>query len=120
MVFDLVNQHLGTIKVLNGLKLEAQTASCAVEPLVKKEENLEIVAQSNTTEVFNQVTPAMMTKEQWIDPVLCLVYQYMLFGNKLRPADVAKVKFKAAQKYLLQFDWLTLKKDVLPPCINPY
>ena len=37
----------------------------------------------------------------------------MLAGDELRPADVAKIKSKAAQKYLLQYDLLTLKKDVL-------
>ena len=34
-------------------------------------------------------------------------------GEKLKTSAIAKVKSKAVRKYLLQFDWLTLKKGVL-------
>ena len=53
-----------------------------------------------------------MAKEQGRGPVLGLVYQYMIADNKLRLADVAKVKYKVVQKYLLQLNQLTLK-DIL-------
>ena len=59
---------------------------CGRTPLIEEKDNLEIVIQSNTTEVFDQVTPTTMVKEQ------CKGYQYVLAGNKLRPADIAKVK----------------------------
>ena len=76
--------------------MEAQTISCVVEPLVKEEENLEMLAQSNIFQYSDHVTPTTMAKEQHKDPALGLFHQYVLAGNKLRPANVAKVKSKAA------------------------
>ena len=42
-VYEKVNWHLGTIKISNDLKVEVQTISCVVEPLINEERNLEII-----------------------------------------------------------------------------
>ena len=48
-VCEIFSWHLDTTKIPNGLKVEAQTISCVAEPLIKEEDNLEIVAKSSTT-----------------------------------------------------------------------
>ena len=48
-----------------------------------------------------------------------MVYKHVTADEKLKTSAIAKVKSKAVRKYLLQFDWLTLKKGVLYRlCIN--
>ena len=54
-----------------------------------------------------------MSEEQQKDPTLKLVYQLVTAGEKPKTSAIAKIKPKAVQKYLLQFDRLTLKKGVL-------
>ena len=88
---EIINWHLCLTKILNSLNLEVQTISCLVEPLVKEEKYLKIMAQSNTIKVSDQVIPAILTKEQYNDTFLGLVYQYVLAGDKLRPVHVATV-----------------------------
>ena len=61
-VYGKVNWHLVGTKIMNDLKVEAQTISCVVEPLIRDDTILEIVAQSNAIKVFDQVTPATITK----------------------------------------------------------
>ena len=56
---------------------------------------------------------SIMNKDQCKDPVLGLVYQYMLPGDKIGKiglVDVAKVKYKAVHKYPLHLYHLPLKK----------
>ena len=77
LVCETGNLHLGTTKIPNDLNVEAHAVSCVVKPLIREEENLEIVDQSNTIEVFEQVIPTTMAKVQCKDPVLSLVYQYV-------------------------------------------
>ena len=54
-----------------------------------------------------------MKQEQQKDPILELVYKQVTAGKKPKTSAITKVKSKAVRKYLLQFDWLTLKKGVL-------
>ena len=54
-----------------------------------------------------------MKEEQQRDLILKLVYKQVTDGEKLKTSAIAKVKSKAVRKYLLQFNWLTLKKGVL-------
>ena len=54
-----------------------------------------------------------MCEEQQKDPTLELVYKLVTAGEKPKTLPIAKIKSKAVQKYLLQFDRLTLKKGVL-------
>ena len=54
-----------------------------------------------------------MKEEQQKDLILGLVYKYVTAGNKPKTSAIAKFKSKAVRKYLLQFEWLTLKKGVL-------
>ena len=107
MVCEIVKWHLGISKIPIHSKVEAQTVSCVVEPFINKEKNYDQV------NVFDQVTSAIMAKEQYKDLVLGLVYQNVLAGDKLKLVDVAKVKFNVAHKYLLHSDQLSLKKGVL-------
>ena len=73
----------------------------------------EIVSDINAVSTFEHVTPKQMSEEQQKDPTLELVYNLVTAGEKPKPLAIAKIKSKAVQKYLLQFDRLTLKKGVL-------
>ena len=81
-----------------------------------KEEDInenEIVSEINAVSTFEHITPEQMSEEQQKDPTLELVYQLVTAGEKPKTLAIAKIKSKAVQKYLLQFDRLTLKKGVL-------
>ena len=52
-----------------------------------------------------------MAEEQQKDPTLEFVYQLVTAGEKPKSLAVAKIKSKAVQKYLLQFDRLTMEKE---------
>ena len=54
-----------------------------------------------------------MAKAQLKDSVLGLVIPFILKGVKPKVSVIAKIRCKAARKYLLQFDRLVLKKGVL-------
>ena len=54
-----------------------------------------------------------MAEEQYKDPILKLVYQYLTAGKKPKTSTITKIKSKAMQKYLLQFDRLTIKNGML-------
>ena len=60
--------------------------------------------------VFGKVTPEEMKEEQQKDLILELVYKQVTADEKLKTSAIAKLKSKAVRKYLLQFDWLILKK----------
>ena len=63
--------------------------------------------------VLNQVTPEDIAEEQKKDPILGLVCLCSTAGEKLISSAITKIKSKAVQKYLLQFDRLTFKQGVL-------
>ena len=67
----------------------------------------------NSVSVLNQVTPEDMAEKQKRDSILSLVCQYVTAGEKLKTSVISKIKPKAVQKYLLQFDRLTFKQGVL-------
>ena len=67
----------------------------------------------NSVPVLNQVTPEDMVEEQKKDPFLRLVCPYVTAREKLKSWAITKIKSKAVQKYLLQFDRLTFKQGVL-------
>ena len=73
----------------------------------------EIVSNINAVSTFEHVTPKQMSEEQQKDPTLELVYELVTAGEKPKTSAIAKIKSKAVQKYLLQFDRLTLKKGFL-------
>ena len=54
-----------------------------------------------------------MVEEQKRDPILGLVCQFVIAREKLKASAISKIKSKAVQKYLLQFDRLTFKQGVL-------
>ena len=67
----------------------------------------------NAVSIFGKVTPEEMKEEQQKDPILKLVYKQVTASKKLKTSAIIKVKSKAVRKYLIQFNWLTLKKCVL-------
>ena len=73
----------------------------------------EIQGMVNSVSVLNQVTPEDMAEEQKRDLILGLVCPYVTAREKLKSLAIAKIKSKAVQKYLLQFDRLTFKWGVL-------
>ena len=74
---------------------------------------LDLTAQTSAVSVFNQVPLATLAKAQSKDPVLGLVIPFVHKGVKPKGVVISKIKCKAAQKYLLQFDHLVLKQCVL-------
>ena len=98
------------------MKEEAQDSSCAVQSIVEKEyeqyeeELKEIVSEANAVSIFGKVSPEEMKEEQQKDLILGLVYKEVTAGKKPKSTAIAKIKSKAVRKYLLQFDWLTVKK----------
>ena len=88
-VCEAVDLYLNSTKIPEDLMQEAQNISCAIEPIIEEEDKNEIVSGVNAVFIFEQVTP-----------------------EKIAEA-IGKIKSKAVQKYLLQFDRLTMKKGVL-------
>ena len=73
----------------------------------------DLTVQTSAVSVFNQVPLATMAEAQSKDSVLGLVIQFMHKGVKPKGLVIAKIRCKAACKYLLQFDHLVLKQGVL-------
>ena len=67
----------------------------------------------NTVSILNQITPEDMTEEQGKDTIHRIVWLYIKAGKQLKSSAIAKIKSKAVQKYLLQFDRLTFKHGLL-------
>ena len=63
--------------------------------------------------IFEQATPTKMAEEQQKDTTCELVYQLVTAGEKPKTSAIAKIKSKVVQKYLLQFNRLTMKKGGL-------
>ena len=116
---EALDQCLNGSKIPEVLKQEAQDISCAVQSIVEEEyeqyeeEIKEIVSEVNAVSIFGKVSPEEMKEEQQKDPILGLVYKQVTAGEKPKTSAIAKMKSKAVRKYLLQFEWLTLKKGVL-------
>ena len=72
-----------------------------------------ITTQTSAVSVFDQVPSATMAEVQIKDSVLGLVIPFIHKGVKPKVSVIAKIRCKAAQKYLLQFDRLILKQGVL-------
>ena len=72
-----------------------------------------LTAQTRAVSVFDQVPLATMAKAQLTDSVLGLVIPFIRKGVKPKVSVIAKIRCKAARKYLLQFDRLVMKKGVL-------
>ena len=117
-VCEAVDLCLNSTKIPKDLKQGVQDISCAI----MEEEDInedEIVSNMNAVSTFEHVTPKQMSEEQQKDPTLELVYQLVTAGEKPKTLAIAKIKSKAVQKYLLQFDRLTLKKGVLHRSLHP-
>ena len=80
---------------------------------MEEEDAEEIQGMLISVSVLNQVTPKDMAGEQKRDSILCLVCQYVTAREKLKTLAISKIKSKAVQKYLPQFDRLTFKQGVL-------
>ena len=112
LVCEAVDLCLNSTKMPKDLKQGVQDVSCAIMEEEDMNDN-KIVRSLNAVSTFEHVTPKQMSEEQQKDPTLELVYQLVTAGEKPKTSAIAKIKSKAVQKYLLQFDRLTLKKGVL-------
>ena len=66
----------------------------------------DLTVQTSAVSVFDQVPLATMAKAQCKDSVLGLVIPFICKGVKPKGSVIAKIRCKAASKYLLQFDRL--------------
>ena len=112
-ICDIIKPVLGDTKIPFKIKKKAQAAS----NLLEGEKNMpkfhavpDLTAQTSAVSVFDQVPPATIAKAQCKDSVLGLVIPYIYNGVKPRGLVIAKIRCKAAWKYLLQFDRLVLKQ----------
>ena len=115
-ICNIIKPVLGDTKIPLTIKKKVQAAS----NLLEGENNIpelcaipDLTAQTSAVSVFNQVPPATMAKAQLKDSVLGLVIPFMHKGVKPKVLVIAKIRCKAARKYLLQFDRLILKQGVL-------
>ena len=115
-ICDIIKPVLGDTKIPFKIKKKAQAAS----NLLEGEKSIpefhaipDLTAQTSAVSVFDQVPLATMAKAQHKDSVLGLVIPYIHKGVKPKDSVIAKIRCKAAQKYLLQFDRLVLKQGVL-------
>ena len=111
-VCEAVDLCLNSTKIPEDLKQGVQDVSCAIMEEEDMNED-KIICSLNAVSTFEHITPKQMAEEQQKDPTLELVYQLVTAGEKPKTLAIAKIKSKAVQKYLLQFDRLTLKKGVL-------
>ena len=115
-ICDTIKLVLGDTKIPFNIKKKAQAASNLLEgekSMPKFHAILDLTAQTHAASVFNQVPLATMTKAQHKDSVLGLAIPYICKGVKPKGSVIAKIRCKAAQNYLLQFDRLVLKQGVL-------
>ena len=115
-ICNIIKLVLGDTKIPLNIKKKAQ-AACN---LSEGEKNMpechsipDLTAQISAVSVFNQVPLATMAEAQLKDSVLGLVIPFICKGVKPKVSAIAKIRCKAARKYLLQFDRLVLKKGVL-------
>ena len=111
-ICTIIKLVFGDTKIPFDVKKKAQTAN----NLLEGEKNVpefyavpHLTAQTSAVSVFDQVPPATMAKAQCKDSVLGLVIPFIHKGVKLKGSVISKIRCKAAQKYLLQFDRLVLK-----------
>ena len=64
LVCEVVDEYLNTTKVPDDLKKEAQTFSCAIQPIMEEEDAEEIKGMLHSVSVLNQVTPEDMAEER--------------------------------------------------------
>ena len=90
----MVDQYLNTTKVPDDLKKEAQSISCAIQPIMEEEDAEGIQGMLNSVSVLNQVTHEDMVEEQKRDSILGLVCQYVTAGEKFKTSAISKIKSK--------------------------
>ena len=115
-ICDIIKLVLGDTKILFKIKEKTQAASNLLEgekSIPKFHAIPDLTAQTSAVSVFDQVLPATMAKAQCKDSVLGLVIPYIRKGVKPKGSVIAKIRCKAAQKYLQQFNRLVLKRAVL-------
>ena len=95
LVCEVVDEYINTTKVPDDLKKQALSISCAIQPIMEKEDEEEIQGMLNSVSVLNQVTPEDMAEEQKRDPILGLVCQYVTAGETLKTLAISKIKSKA-------------------------
>ena len=113
---DIIKLVLGDTKIPLAIKKKVQAAS----NLLEGENNMpklcaipNLTNQTSAVSVLDQVPPATMAEAQTKDSVLGLVTPFVCKGVKPKVLVTAKIRCKAARKYLLQFDRLILKQGVL-------
>ena len=115
-ICDIIKPVLGDTKIPLTIKKKAQAASNLFEgekSMPKCHAIPDLSAQTSAVSVFNQVPLAIMAEAQLKDSVLGLVIPFFHKGIKPKVSLIAKIRCKAARKYLLQFDRLVLKQGVL-------
>ena len=103
-ICDIIKPVLGDTKIPLNIKKKVQ-AACN---LSEGEKNMpechaipNLTAQTSAVSVFNQVPPTTMAKAQLKDSVLGLVIPFICKGVKPKVSAIAKIRCKAAGKYLL-------------------
>ena len=115
-ICDIIKPVLGDTKIPLVIKKKAQTACNLLEGESNNPKLCaipELTAQTSAVSVFDWVPQATMAKAQLKGSVLGLVIPFVSKGVIPKVSVIAKIRCKAARKYLLQFDRLILKQGVL-------
>ena len=73
----------------------------------------DLTVHTSAVSIFNLMSLAIMAEAQARDSILGLVIQYVCKGEKPKGLAISKIRCKAVHKYLLQFNQLVMKQDVL-------
>ena len=115
-ICNIIELVLGDTKMPFNIKKEAQATGNLLEGknnMPKFHAVSDLTVHTSAVSVLNQVQLATMGKTQSKDSVLGLVILFVYKGVKPMGSVIAKIRCKAAWKYLLQFDPLVLKQGVL-------
>ena len=112
-ICDIIKPVLGDTKIPLVIKKKVPAAN----NLSEGEKNMpeyhaipDLTVQTSAVSVFDQVPLATMAKSQIKDSVLGLVIPFVCKGVKPKVSVIAKIRCKAARKYLLRFDRLVFEK----------
>ena len=119
MVFQVLDHHLDSTKLPYNVKLEVQNNIADVDMANKSlgfsSSNL-IDIQLREVKLFDTITPSQMAEYQKRDTQLSHVYECVSSNSKPKLSEIHCVRLKPICRLLLQFDWLSLIRDILHRC----
>ena len=116
MVSQILGYHLDSIKIPCQIKHEVQVSTTDVEEAnssigIKSPNVVDI--QLNQVKLFHSIPPSKMAELQKRCNQLSVVYEYVASNVKPKLSVIHRIRSKPIRRLLLQYDQLTLIRDVL-------